>query len=198
MTQRRPEKIEQAATRLLLQQRLYSLRPDITKLQFEREILFDTVQNFCAVTRTTRGELARNGDTRDGLTLIRKTHSGAIYIVLYNEDVADWRRRNFTLAHELGHIFLNHTDDGPAEEQEADAFAAQLLLPRILVDQLARMWNGQLTADELSDIFGVSRAAACNRLRALHGSMRFTDDDFLLLQRFSGLLPRPHDPVVTV
>lgn len=47
---------------------------------------------------------------------------------------ANWFRSNFSLAHELGHLALRHHDagGGPTGEQEtaANAFAADLLLPR--------------------------------------------------------------------
>ena len=54
------------------------------------------------------------------------------------EAYSSWRRCNFTLAHELGHIYCNHLriprkmksgEQQDREDREADAFAAELLMP---------------------------------------------------------------------
>lgn len=70
------------------------------------------------------------------------------YLIIKRETPPDWesrsayRRCNFTLAHELGHIFLGHLTipDGrkPAawrarEDAEADEFASRLLMPEELM-----------------------------------------------------------------
>jgi Zn-dependent peptidase ImmA (M78 family) len=46
-----------------------------------------------------------------------------------------WCRRRFTIAHEIGHLFLDHAcskneGDGSHNETEADIFAAELLIPK--------------------------------------------------------------------
>lgn len=49
-----------------------------------------------------------------------------------------WCRRRFTLGHELGHAFLEHTHcSGPGtyEETEAHTFSAELLIPTALIKQ---------------------------------------------------------------
>ena len=185
-----------AATALLLRQRLHNLAIDVMKLRYDKEIHFRSMQNFCATTRTTMEELNRSSDTRDGLTLRRKRGDGQLYLVLYNEAAGSLRRRNFTLAHEIGHIYLEHADDGDEQERQANSFAAQLLLPGILVERLIR--QGPLTAGDLCDIFFVSRQAAENRLRNMVGDLGYTDGDRALLDRFGGLLPNLTGPVVTI
>ncbi|MFA6463620.1 MAG: ImmA/IrrE family metallo-endopeptidase [Candidatus Paceibacterota bacterium] len=43
-----------------------------------------------------------------------------------------WVRRRFTIAHELGHLYLGHTCEGDKnenKENEANQFAAELLVP---------------------------------------------------------------------
>ena len=84
-------------------------------------------------------------------------------------------RQRFTLAHELGHIFLKHskrdlydaeevreigeelTDQSkPPKEKEADAFASELLIPR---DKLKKYEADIKDIDKLAAIFHVSKEA---------------------------------------
>ena len=88
------------------------------------------------------------------------------------------RRRRFTIAHELGHHFLNH---GPAmrdspenlagqsqdpKEIEANNFAACLLMPESVVRRLIQ--TGEVRSiTELANRFDVSEIAMQYRLRNL-------------------------------
>lgn len=84
-------------------------------------------------------------------------------------------RARFTLAHELGHIFLNHgkrefydaeaarelgenapENAKPPKEREADAFASELLIP---MEQLKRYQSELKNLEKLVGIFQVSRPA---------------------------------------
>lgn len=87
-----------------------------------------------------------------------------------------WFRSNWSLAHELGHLVLSHhLDDAAArEEQEkeqedaADAFAADLLLPR---DVVLKMASEATSVEGLARFVwetGVSTPALRNRLAYLH------------------------------
>ena len=90
-------------------------------------------------------------------------------------------RQRFTIAHELGHFWMHmrsgdvrgFKDFGPqlafrsdnnltALEREANAFAAELLMPRAQVRQLARQG---LLADDVQRYFEVSHEAASIRLQ---------------------------------
>jgi hypothetical protein len=86
------------------------------------------------------------------------------------------RRRRFTIAHEIGHFVLHPelslpergglvTEAGRAVEREADAFAAELLMPEDLVREAALEHGAKV--DRLADRFDVSRAAMRNRLQRL-------------------------------
>ena len=87
-------------------------------------------------------------------------------------------RKRFTLAHELGHYLLHggerFEDSGDRHsmiERQADAFAAELLMPSSMVRgtiaQLARISPKIEIVDELAWIFRVSRVAMKNRLADL-------------------------------
>lgn len=96
-------------------------------------------------------------------------------------------RQAYTLAHELAHYFLNHKPNEygvyrrdslyktlkPAKEQEADFFAAELLMPRDLVEQTLKKYHLQKEdVVTLAKIFGVSRAAMTVRLKDLYFNER--------------------------
>jgi Zn-dependent peptidase ImmA (M78 family) len=91
-------------------------------------------------------------------------------------------RQNFTLAHELAHYFLDHKpneygvyrrdslhDKGkPDKEQEADCFAAELLMPQELITKVQTKYDlFDDDAPALSRLFGVSSSAMRYRLKGL-------------------------------
>lgn len=89
--------------------------------------------------------------------------------IIINKDKPFYHTR-FTAAHELGHILLKHKQRKWTEysadvnssnpnkpiEEEANAFAAGLLMPEYLVKKLA---NKKTTPDELARLFEVSKEA---------------------------------------
>ena len=111
--------------------------------------------------------------------------SGAVY---YNDNQI-WlnpreirKRRNFTLAHELGHILLGHEknvidgreydtrhnianpDKTDKREVDANEFAAELLMPE---NTFKKVWDETKSIVELSDYFDVSIVAANARMEKL-------------------------------
>jgi Zn-dependent peptidase ImmA (M78 family) len=82
-------------------------------------------------------------------------------------------RQRFTVAHEIGHFALDHQDSprdtgnfqssGDVREQQANRFAAELLMPASLV---THYYNSGLASnvEGLANIFGVSRDAMGYRL----------------------------------
>lgn len=76
---------------------------------------------------------------------------GNRYVVCYRQG-GNPARLNFTLAHELGHILLNHVEDEAADEAEANCFAGHLLCPDPVL-------SGH-TAESLATACYVSRSAA--------------------------------------
>lgn len=157
------------ANSVLLAQRTLKLIQNVPKMKFDdKEIIIDTIQNYASITGLPANILLhdRRSPLRDGLKIHRQGTSQ--YIVLYNEDIVMPERLRFTLAHEIGHIFLGHTCDGDAEESEANAFAAQLLMPWFTVKMLH--CNYFADADNLSAMFGVSITAADRRLREVRNT----------------------------
>lgn len=82
-------------------------------------------------------------------------------------------RRRFTVAHELGHLMMHDlrdhnrdTDDWAHDpiEAEANAFAANLLMPRSLIERYVGL--GMLSVPQLAKHFRVSPIAMSIRLRS--------------------------------
>ena len=106
-------------------------------------------------------EMLRNAPSYDGFTLRRRKN----YIIVYNDapGIPETRKR-FTVAHEIGHVVLQHRMEGDeTEEQEANTFARNLLAPR----RLALKYG--VSFREYPDVFRISAAAArmCERCRMI-------------------------------
>lgn len=97
---------------------------------------------------------------------------------------SDDRRRRFTIAHEIGHFVLHPglqrperggrvNEAGRLREREADAFAAELLMPEYLVRQAVLEQGAD--AARLAERFEVSRQAMQTRLRWLDVAGRHAD-----------------------
>lgn len=107
--------------------------------------------------------------------------NNAIYIVY--RDTESKERCRFTIAHELGHIFLGHLLIGdklsrkfdltkPEAEQEADIFASRLLAPACV------LWGLNLhTAEEIAAVCNISISAA--RARAERMEVLYKRNKFL-------------------
>lgn len=74
--------------------------------------------------------------------------------ISYN-DKKDFPTIKFTLAHELGHIVMNHTKDDDIARKEASCFARNLLCPIPVIDEL-----NIKTISDLTSVFGVGELMA--------------------------------------
>ncbi|MDQ3076915.1 MAG: ImmA/IrrE family metallo-endopeptidase [bacterium] len=104
------------------------------------------------------------------------------YELLVNENHPIGRQR-FSIAHELGHFILHNTEivelgklnrDGDSiMEEEADALAAEILMPKELIEDYIRNENedteviSKSLIEKIADKFKVSRVVAIIRLREL-------------------------------
>ena len=104
------------------------------------------------------------------------------YILFYKREGISENRMRWSLAHEIGHFYLNHdlsnnirqTKLYSIHELEANFFAAQLLMP----DQL--LWNLiqkgiSINRSFLTTTFAVSDAAAQKRLDTLYRQHEYKD-----------------------
>ncbi|MCX7772100.1 MAG: ImmA/IrrE family metallo-endopeptidase [Clostridia bacterium] len=156
-------KCEFLATRLLQQQSLSSLNISVTELKYDKKIIFDTIQNYCRTVGEDIQNFHLNGFLKDGCTIVYK----GFYLVLYNYFAStNPGRLNWTLAHEIGHIYLEHKADEELEEREAHWFAAQLLMPEYIIRSIEQ-YVGRLCSSDLTKLFNVSEAAAYSRLNNL-------------------------------
>ncbi len=182
------DKCEKTATKLLLRQNIGNLFIDVRKLRFDKKILFDTFQNYCRLTKTPLSRFINNEVLIDGLTIVVDN----MYVVLFRDDM-NYERLNWTLAHEIGHIYLNHKQGNKKEEIEAHYFAAQLLMPEIVLLDLAQKQDG-ITADEISEYFHVSHTAACKRIKTITNKYKHCMDleEQSLLKKFQAVPPLPY------
>lgn len=111
--------------------------------------------------------------SKDGFTV----KDGNNFFINYNPELKEkyYGRYRFTLAHEIGHIYLYHhiyvddyvlmhcDDKKTIWEQHADIFAQNLLMPADKTREL----KDKMTIDELAKHFKVSRTMATVRLQKL-------------------------------
>jgi Zn-dependent peptidase ImmA (M78 family)/transcriptional regulator with XRE-family HTH domain len=90
-------------------------------------------------------------------------------IVLTPDRADDVLRHRFTAAHELGHLLLhrNVRTGTTAHEREADAFAAELLMPAVAIAPLLPRRVQLHRLEELSQQWGVSTRALVFRSKEL-------------------------------
>jgi len=99
---------------------------------------------------------------------------GNRWAVIFDEEDTPQRSR-FTVAHELGHIFLGHSvgDRSPQEEMEANVFASRLLAPACV------LWALDIhNAQEIKELCDISISAAS--IRAERMKTLYARDKFLL------------------
>jgi hypothetical protein len=156
---------EQIATDLLASQNITTSKIDVQNLKYNKTIVFSSIQNYCKITGDPI-EYYINPRTKllkDGCTIIE----GGIYVVLYNDKNQSQEHLNWTLAHEIGHIYMGHIADQDNEEIEAHFFAAQYLMPEYSLIQMQTMKNSVLTATDIYNVFNVSWTAANKRISTL-------------------------------
>jgi Zn-dependent peptidase ImmA (M78 family) len=78
-------------------------------------------------------------------------------------------RRRFSIAHELGHLVMHHEPGaGSAQEKQADAFAAEFLMP---ASDIREAFSASVDLARLADlkrVWGVSMSALLRRAQTLN------------------------------
>lgn len=97
------------------------------------------------------------------------------YIIALDDVNFDLSRQRFTLAHELGHIFLKHHTkykylNNYVKEKSANAFAGELLMPREIMYKTAKFPDNYI-----SGLYGVSCAAYKKRKEFLEEIDNFSE-----------------------
>ena len=85
-------------------------------------------------------------------------------LLFYNDAVSPPSRIAFTIAHELGHVLLGHAGPTPAEERQANRFAAALLMPEAVIRFLDCQAGRPLSPEDMTTYFAAS-LPACRRRR---------------------------------
>lgn len=123
--------------------------------------------------------LNNNGEFKDAM-IYRKDKN---CLILYNNETSNKGRMLWTLAHEMGHLVLNHSDQNEISEIEANTFASQLLLPQCVLKALF-LGGKKITIPYLQSRFGLSVSAAksCLKLvgKKLENEYEAEYDDIIL------------------
>lgn len=149
---------------------VYSMLEKITFPINVKEIisLFDNIKyvsyaDFAQMTGVSIDEVSKACESKDGCSIYER--SKCRYLIICNESTSNNNnlgRQRWTAAHELGHILCEHHINNmlnkEQKEFEADYFAAMLLSPFPLFEQL-----GINSPESVKNMFGLSLQAANNR-----------------------------------
>lgn len=145
------KKVRDASWQILIDNRIQSLPVNVIEIANNNEI---------SVLKNSEVNELRDGEV--GVSIF----DGENWYIVYDDALDSLGRKRFTIAHELGHIFLGHplfsgyharsTDiKKPRTENEADSFAARLLAPACV------LWGLNLhTAEEIAGTCKISMQAA--------------------------------------
>lgn len=184
------DKAQDTATRLLLNQNIQSLYIDVRKFALPADYYIESMQNFCAATGLPISEL--HIKHLDGACLIKQ---GPVRIILYDDTIANEQRKHWGIVHELGHAFLDHNNDEGVAEIEAHFFAAQIVMPEIVLCNL-RSRCGGLNPQIISDTFNASLESSCRRIGTLSRRCWFnsSEPDKQLLSKFRPIIDKEFPP----
>lgn len=143
---------------------------DVSVIYKASPIEVNTYQHFAAKVGLTLDKYIDVVGAKDGFSIYDKSKNK--YVVAFNTQDMTKRRIRWTLAHELGHIVLNHFDEfeatrlsqsGLTEDEysvldvEANIFASELLCSPAMVGLLPEQ---ERNVDYISRLFFISRQAA--------------------------------------
>lgn len=180
------DRAQDTATALLVQQNLTRLHVDVRDFHLRPGIIIDSIQNFCHIT----GQPLSNFNTKSlegACTIMYEGKS----LILYDDSIAYEPRKHWGIAHELGHVYLGHTDDNRNAEIEAHFFAAQLVAPEIVLLNMAQR-QGHLFGYELPGHFNISWEAAEKRVSGINRRpcYNYGENDRILEARFAPILDK--------
>ena len=177
--------IRQLSAKLLLAQNSLAPVIDVRDMILPKSIRILSFGEYSRITGYSVNELTSDGVYNDGYTIV----ADKLRIVLYNSDydVLCPQRLRFSLAHEIGHIFLKHTEDDDKSEEEANYFASQIVAhDAIAVSMLTGSWNRDLNF--IREQFGLSWDAAGIKLKNINRNKRsYTNAEYQLFCKYKHL-----------
>ncbi|MGL4790593.1 MAG: ImmA/IrrE family metallo-endopeptidase [Anaerotignaceae bacterium] len=168
---------------LLCQPDFLEFKINVRTLKFSQNIVFETFQRYCHITGTDKKVFFQTESCfiRDCLT-IKFNHTN---LILYDANQIKQKRLNWSFAHEVGHIYLNHQKDTKIEEIEANFFASHLLMPDAVLYCIKEN-KKSFTAVNIKNMFFVSPLAAEKKLKTLKSHNLVPQKmDYDLLEKFA-------------
>ena len=146
---------------LLLQEGDLTFPIDVKTIKVpNNDVKFVSYKDYAKLVHIDINELTNNGNFEDAM-VFRKNST---CLILYNDDINNKGRLLWNLAHELGHLILDHKEQNEKTEIEANTFASQLLLPQCLLKTLITAGK-RITIPYLQNKFGLSISAAKSCLK---------------------------------
>lgn len=167
------------ATELLLKQDLDSLFINVIDFDIDIPVKIDSVQNYAKLTNRPISDFICDGF--DGCFVLKYPRCN---VILYDETETNIARRNWGIAHELGHLYLEHETDGRIQEREANVFASQLIVPEAVLYSIL-VHKGNIKIKDLTNNFNVSKECAKNRLKSFVKRLDFINIDSKLNKKLS-------------
>lgn len=129
-----------------------------------------------------------NGKLKDGLSFLGEKNGVDSFYIYYNDKIKSVGRIRFTLAHELGHIVLKHTQESELAETEAHCFAGYLLAPPELIHLLRP--DDYIDVREAFLLSTDCASNACNRYttwlkKQCSNNFEYSDYEIKMMDKFS-------------
>lgn len=129
---------------------------NILNLKTNLNIKILTFSELARLNNCTFEEIASISDGAEAF----KYEAKGLILIVYNEKITNTNRIRWSIAHEFGHIVLNHKGQQSDQfEIEANFFAANLLLPRCLLKELVNK-RDFIDLNYLQKKFSISKEAS--------------------------------------
>lgn len=159
-----------AAYQLLIEQDVLDLPVNLNKLLmlYQQTTRLMTYSQMAAKFDMTLGDYNSIVPSEFGFTMKKNKNN----YILYNEEKGYYTNR-FTIAHEIGHIILEHDIDDSVAKREANCFARNLLCPAPIIDAL-----NVTTINDYVEWFHVSDLMAENSVKNLASDHHYIESNY--------------------
>lgn len=145
-----------------------------------KEIIFDTLQNYCNATGSKIEDMTCNGKIKYGLNIGLNNNT---HLILHNSEIFSKQCQNWTKIHEIAHICIEHEKDEKKEEVEANFFVSCFLMPDCIIRTLKDR-GCKIDIDFLMRYFNVSKEAATKKINTLRKCIVITKYDNKIIKMF--------------